>query len=34
MPKKWFRDYKNEEWLFDLGARAMRAMGLERAIKR
>jgi N-acetyl sugar amidotransferase len=34
MPKKWFRDYKNEEWLFDLGARAMRMLGLERAIKR
>lgn len=34
MPKKWFRDYKNEEWLFDLGARAMKFMGLERAIKR
>ena len=34
MPKKWFRDYKNEERLFDLGAKAMRAMGLERAIKR
>ncbi len=34
MPKKWFRDYKNEEWLFDLGARAMKMMGLERAIKR
>ena len=34
MPKKWFRDYKNEEWLFDLGARAMKLMGQERAIKR
>lgn len=34
MPKKWFRDYDNQEWLFDLGARAMKAMGLERAIKR
>ena len=34
MPKKWFRDYDNQEWLFDLGARAMKAMGMERAIKR
>lgn len=34
MPKKWFRDYKNEEWLFDLGARVMKFLGLERAIKR
>ena len=34
MPKKSFRDYRNEEWLFDLGAKAMRLMGLERAIKR
>ncbi len=34
MPKKWFRDYKNQEWLFDFGARVMRMMGLERAIKR
>lgn len=34
MPLKWFRDYKNQEWMFDLGARAMKLMGLERAIKR
>jgi N-acetyl sugar amidotransferase len=34
MPKKSFRDYKNEEWLFDLGAWVMKLMGLERAIKR
>jgi nuclear transport factor 2 (NTF2) superfamily protein len=34
MPLKWFRDYKNQEWLFDLGAKAMKLMGLERAIKR
>jgi len=34
MPKKWFRDYKNEEWLFDFGAKVMKFMGLERAIKR
>lgn len=34
MPKKWFRDYKNQHWMFDLGARAMKQLGLERAIKR
>jgi N-acetyl sugar amidotransferase len=34
MPKKWFRDYKNQEWLFDIGARVLRALGLEGAIKR
>jgi len=34
MPKKWFRDYKNEYWLFELGATIMKLMGLERAKKR
>ncbi len=34
MPLKSFRDYRNQEWLFDLGARAMKLLGLERAIKR
>jgi len=34
LPKKSFRDYKNQEWLFDLGAKVMKWMGLERAIKR
>ena len=34
MPLKWFRDYKNEEWMFDLGASVMKLLGLERAIKR
>lgn len=34
MPLKWYKDYKNEEWLFDLGAKIMKFMGLERAIKR
>lgn len=34
MEKKSFRDYKNEEWLFDLGAKAMKMLGLETAIKR
>ena len=34
MPKKWFRDYKNEEWLFDLGARVLNIIGFDGAIKR
>lgn len=34
MPLKWYRDYKNEEALFDIGARVMKLLGLERAIKR
>ena len=34
IPKKGFRDFKNEEWLFNLGAHAMKLLGLERAIKR
>ncbi|HMT14399.1 MAG TPA: LPS biosynthesis protein, partial [Aestuariivirga sp.] len=34
MPRKTYKDYANQEWLFDLGAKAMKALGLERAIKR
>ncbi len=34
IPKKSLQDYKNQEWLFDFGAKAMKLMGLERAIKR
>jgi N-acetyl sugar amidotransferase len=34
MPKKWFRDYKNQEWLFDIGARVLQFLGAEGAIKR
>lgn len=34
MPLKWFRDYKNQEWLFNLGARVLQLMGQEAAIKR
>lgn len=34
MPKKWFRDYKNQEWMFDFGAKVLQWMGLEGAIKR
>ena len=34
MPLKTYRDYKNQEWLFDLGARTLKLLGIERAIKR
>jgi len=34
MPKKIYKDYKNQEWLFDLGAKALKLLGIERAIKR
>lgn len=34
MPKKFYRDYKNREWFFKLGARVMHWMGQERAMKR
>ena len=34
MPLKTYRDYKNREWLFDLGAKTLKLLGVERAIKR
>jgi N-acetyl sugar amidotransferase len=34
MPLKTYRDYRNQAWMFDLGAKAMRMLGLERNIKR
>ena len=34
MPKKTYQDYKNTEWLFDLGAKTLKMLGVERAIKR
>ena len=34
MPLKSYRDYKNSEWLFNLGAKTLRLLGVERAIKR
>lgn len=34
MPKKSYRDYKNQEWMFDLGAKALKAIGAEKATKR
>lgn len=34
MPLRSFRDYRNAERMFDLGARALAALGVEKAIKR
>lgn len=34
MPLKTYRDYKNQEWLFDLGAKVLKSLGVERAVKR
>ncbi len=34
MPLKTYRDYKNREWMFDLGAKALKMLGVERSIKR
>jgi N-acetyl sugar amidotransferase len=34
MPKKSYRDYKNQEWLFDLGSAILKAIGAEKATKR
>lgn len=34
MPLKTYRDYKNREWMFSLGAKTLKAFGVERAVKR
>lgn len=34
MPKKTYKDYKNQEWMFDLGAKALKMLGIERSVKR
>lgn len=34
MPLKTYKDYKNQEWMFDLGARVLKAIGAEKATKR
>jgi N-acetyl sugar amidotransferase len=34
MPLKTFRDYNNQQWLFNLGANALKLLGAERTIKR
>lgn len=33
-PLKTYRDYRNQEWLFDLGAKVLKTLGIERAVKR
>jgi len=34
MPKKSYKDYRNQQWVFDLGARVLQAVGVEKAVKR
>lgn len=34
MPKKTYRDYKNQDWIFNFGARFLKAIGAEKATKR
>jgi N-acetyl sugar amidotransferase len=34
MPLKTYKDYRNQEWLFNLGSRALKWLGVERAVKR
>lgn len=34
MPRKTHRDYRNREWMFVLGAKILRALGVEKSIKR
>ena len=34
MPLKFYKDYKNSLWLFNLGARVLNKMGVESSIKR
>lgn len=34
MPLKSHRDYRNQEWLFSLGSKAMKTLGLEYSVKR
>lgn len=34
MPKKSYKDYKNQRWMFNLGAKALQAIGVEKAVKR
>lgn len=34
MPLKTYKDYKNQQKLFDLGAKVLKAIGVERSVKR
>lgn len=33
-PNKSYKDYNNQEWMFNFGAKVMKALGLEKAVKR
>jgi N-acetyl sugar amidotransferase len=34
MPLRTYKDYKNQEWMFEIGAKVLKAFGVERSIKR
>jgi len=34
MPKNSYRDYRNRQWMFELGASLLKTLGVERAVKR
>ena len=34
MPLRTYKDYKNKEWMFNLGAKVLKLLGVERSIKR
>lgn len=34
MPKKSYKDYKNQRWIFYIGAKVLQAIGAEKAVKR
>jgi len=34
MPKKFYWDYRNQEALFNFGAKVLKAIGAERSVKR
>ena len=34
MPNKTYKDYANQEWIFEIGAKVLQAIGAEKAVKR
>lgn len=34
MPLKTYRDYRNQAWMFELGSRILKAIGVEKSVKR
>jgi len=34
MPLKTYRDYRNQAWMFELGSRMLKAIGVEKSVKR